>query len=80
MARSYVAREIVKLGGDPEYREGFVSDHGNIMLDVYNLEITDARLLEDTINCIPGVVENGLFAKRLADKVIVAGEKGLITF
>lgn len=77
MARSYVAREIVKLGGDPEYREGFISDHGNIILDVYNLEITDARQLEDTINCIPGVVENGLFAKRLADKVLVASDKGV---
>ncbi|STX44712.1 ribose 5-phosphate isomerase A [Legionella donaldsonii] len=77
MARSYVAREIVKLGGDPEYREGFISDHGNIILDVYNLEITDARRLEDTINCIPGVVENGLFAKRLADKVLVASENGV---
>lgn len=77
MARSYVAREIVKLGGDPEYREGFISDHGNIILDVYNLEITDARQLEDTINCIPGVVENGLFAKRLADKVLVASENGV---
>ena len=77
MARSYVAREIVKLGGDPEYREGFISDHGNIILDVYNLEITDAKRLEDTINCIPGVVENGLFAKRLADKVLVASENGV---
>jgi ribose 5-phosphate isomerase A len=80
MARSFVAREIVKLGGDPEYREGFISDYGNIILDVYNLEITVASALEEAINLIPGVVENGLFAKRLADKVIVATEKGLRVF
>lgn len=80
MARSFVAREIVKLGGDPEYRAGFISDHGNIILDVYNLEITTATTLEEAINLIPGVVENGLFAKRLADKVIVATEKEVRIF
>ncbi len=80
MARSFVARELVKLGGDPEYREGFITDNGNIILDVYNFEITTAMSLEDAINVIPGVVDNGLFAKRLADKVLVATEKGIVTF
>ena len=73
MARSFVARELVKLGGDPEYREGFISDNGNIILDVFNLEITTLMQLEDAINCIPGVVENGLFAKRRADVVLIGG-------
>lgn len=72
MARSYVARQLVKLGGDPEYREGFITDNGNIILDVFNLTITQPMALEDSINQIPGVVENGLFAHRLADKVLVA--------
>ncbi|KTD52952.1 ribose-5-phosphate isomerase RpiA [Legionella quateirensis] len=72
MARSFVARQLVKLGGDPEYREGFVTDNGNIILDVFNFTITTPMSLEDSINQIPGVVENGLFAHRLADKVLVA--------
>ncbi|RAP36694.1 ribose 5-phosphate isomerase A [Legionella quinlivanii] len=77
MARSMVARELVKLGGDPEYREGFVTDNGNIILDVYNFEIEDAMALEQAIKLLPGVVENGLFARELADKVIVAGKQGI---
>lgn len=72
MARSFVAREIVKLGGDPEYREGFVTDNGNIILDVYNLILNTPQSMEETIKLIPGVVENGLFAKRIADKVVIA--------
>ncbi|KTD07597.1 ribose-5-phosphate isomerase RpiA [Legionella jamestowniensis] len=72
MARSYVARELVKLGGDPEYREGFISDNGNIILDVYNFDITKPIELEESIKLIPGVVDNGLFAKRLADTVLIA--------
>jgi ribose 5-phosphate isomerase A len=79
MARSYVAREIVKIGGDPEYREGFVTDNGNIILDVSNLEITNAKELEEQFKLIVGVVETGLFAKRLADKIIIAGESGITT-
>lgn len=79
MARSFVARELVKLGGDPQYREGFVSDYGNIILDVYNLSITTPTALEEQINGIPGVVENGLFAKRVADKVLVANSNGVQT-
>ena len=73
MARSFVARELVKLGGSPEYREGFVTDNGNIILDVFNLDLTHP--LEEAINLIPGVLENGLFLKRLADVVLVADEK-----
>lgn len=80
LARSFVARELVKLGGDPEYREGFISDNGNIILDIYNLDIKVAASLEESIKLIPGVVENGLFAKRLADIVLVASEtKGVLT-
>ncbi|MCE3045182.1 ribose-5-phosphate isomerase RpiA [Legionella sp. 16cNR16C] len=77
MARSMVARELVKLGGDPEYRDGFVTDNGNIILDVYNFEIEDATALEQAIKLLPGVVENGLFARQLADKVIVAAKQGI---
>lgn len=77
MARSYVARQLVKLGGDPEYREGFVTDNGNIILDLYHLEINSPMALEDSINTIPGVVENGLFAKRTANKVLVAYADGV---
>ncbi|KTD24222.1 MULTISPECIES: ribose-5-phosphate isomerase RpiA [Legionella] len=80
MARSFVARELVQLGGDPAYREGFITDNGNIILDVYNLEITAAAVLEEKIKLIPGVVDNGLFAKRLADKVLVASESGVRVF
>ncbi len=72
MARGYVARELVKLGGDPEYREGFVSDYGNIILDVHNLNITEPMALEEKINNITGVVCNGIFATRGADIVLMA--------
>ncbi|STX27629.1 ribose 5-phosphate isomerase A [Legionella beliardensis] len=80
LARSFVAREIVKLGGDPVYREGFITDNGNIILDVYNLNISQPLALEKTIKLIPGVVENGLFAQRLADRVIVSNASGIVTF
>lgn len=79
MARSFVARQIVGLGGDPEYREGFITDNGNIILDVFNLPMGSMIELEDRINIIPGVVENGLFAHRLADKILVASAKGVAT-
>lgn len=71
MARSYVARELVILGGSPEYREGFVTDNGNIILDVYQLNINEPLLIEEKINNITGVVCHGLFAKRPADVVLV---------
>jgi ribose 5-phosphate isomerase A len=77
MARSYVARELVKLGGDPVYRQGVVTDNGNVILDVHNLTILDPVALEYQINNIVGVVTNGLFAKRGADIALLAGNSGL---
>lgn len=77
MARSYVAREIKKLGGDPEYRDGFITDNGNVILDVYNLNITKPVSLEETLNNIPGIVTNGIFARRGADKVLLATNEGI---
>ncbi|MCW8107102.1 ribose-5-phosphate isomerase RpiA [Alteromonas ponticola] len=79
MARSYVAREMVKLGGDPAYREGVITDNGNVILDVHNLEILDPRELEQKINNIAGVVTNGIFAMRGADVVLSATDKGVET-
>ncbi|WP_105199671.1 MULTISPECIES: ribose-5-phosphate isomerase RpiA [unclassified Pseudoalteromonas] len=79
MARSYVAREIVKLGGDPVYRQGVVTDNGNVILDVHNLQITDAKSLEQTLNQVVGVVTNGLFAHRGADTVIIGTPEGPTT-
>jgi ribose 5-phosphate isomerase A len=79
MARSYVARQIVKLGGDPVYREGFVSDNGNIILDVFNLDLSDPLSFEHKLNEIVGTVENGIFAARKADKILVATAEGVKT-
>ncbi|MCO4785648.1 ribose-5-phosphate isomerase RpiA [Marinomonas atlantica] len=79
MARSYVARELVKLGGDPVYREGVVTDNGNSILDVYNLEILDPVALETSIDGIVGVVTNGLFAKRAADILLLGTKDGIKT-
>ncbi|MCW8091585.1 ribose-5-phosphate isomerase RpiA [Alteromonas sp. ASW11-130] len=79
MARSYVARELVKLGGDPVYREGVVTDNGNVILDVHNLEILNPRELEAQINNIAGVVTNGIFALRGADIVLCAADSGVKT-
>jgi len=76
MARSHVARKLVALGGQPEYREDFVTDNGNIILDVHNLDILNPIEMEEKINNIVGVVTNGLFAKRPADVVLV-GESGI---
>ncbi|WP_158161830.1 ribose-5-phosphate isomerase RpiA [Grimontia hollisae] len=78
MARSYVARELVKLGGDPCYREGCITDNGNVILDVHNLKITNAKELEDKINAIPGVVTVGLFANRGADVVLEGTANGVV--
>ena len=77
MARSYVARELVKLGGDPVYREGVVTDNGNQILDVFNLHIASPTELENRINQIVGVVTNGLFAQRPADILLLATEQGV---
>ncbi|MGR5460748.1 ribose-5-phosphate isomerase RpiA [Vibrio alfacsensis] len=76
MARSYVARELVKLGGDPAYREGVVTDNDNMILDVYNMRITNPKDMEDKINGIAGVVTVGLFAHRGADVVITGTPEG----
>jgi ribose 5-phosphate isomerase A len=75
MARSYVARELVRLGGQPEWRQGFVTDNGNYILDVHNLQILAPAELEATLNQITGVVTNGLFARRGAD-VLLLGTAG----
>lgn len=79
MARSFVARELVKLGGDPVYREGFVTDNGNIILDVHNMKIDEPITMEAKINNITGVVTNGLFARRGADVLLLATENGVKT-
>ena len=79
MARSYVARTIVKLGGSPVYREGVITDYGNQIIDVWNLKITDPVKLEQIINNIPGVVTNGLFASRPADILLLGTENEVIT-
>jgi len=77
MARSYVARELVKYGGQPIYREGFVTDNGNIILDVHNLEITEPVRQEGELNNIAGVVTVGLFARRPADVLLLGTPEGV---
>lgn len=79
MARSHVARELVKLGGDPVYRQGVSTDNGNIILDVHNLAITDPVSMEMAINQIVGVVTNGLFASRPADVLLLGRAKSVDT-
>ncbi len=79
MARSAVARDIVELGGRPIYRMGFVTDNGNEILDVHDLTIADAALLERQLNNIPGIVTNGLFALRGADVLLIGSTDGVIT-
>lgn len=79
MARSYVAREIVKLGGSPVYRQGFTTDNGNVILDVWNLKILEPRKLEQTLNNIVGVVTNGLFAACSADILLLANKNRVET-
>ena len=72
-SRSYVARELVKLGGTPILRQGFITDHGNQILDVRDLQISNPMELEQKINLIPGVVDNGIFAYHKPGKIIVGG-------
>ena len=79
MARSYVARQIVKLGGTPVLREGFTTDNGNVILDVHNLKIMEPAKLEAELNNIPGVVTNGLFALRPADVLLLGTAAGVKT-
>jgi ribose 5-phosphate isomerase A len=80
MARSYVARQLVKMGGQPVWREGVVTDNGNAILDVHNLRLNDPIAFESAVNQIAGVVTVGLFARRRADVLIVAGNEGVKTF
>ena len=77
MARSYVARQLVKLGGSPVYREGVVTDNGNVILDVYDFPIHTPRKIEEEINNIVGVVTNGLFALRPADVLLLGTQDGV---
>ena len=77
MARSAVARELMKLRGSPSYREGFVTDNGNIILDVYQLDLLEPHRFEQQINQIVGVVENGIFAYRKADEVLMGTQDGV---
>jgi ribose 5-phosphate isomerase A len=79
MARAYVSREMVKLGGNPQLRQGFVTDNGNVILDVRNLHIVAPAELETRINQLPGVVTNGLFALRGADVLLLGTERGVET-
>ena len=79
MARSFVARELVKLGGDPVYREGVVTDNGNIILDVFNFSIAAPLAMEQKINAITGVVTNGLFALKPADLLLLGTSNGVKT-
>jgi ribose 5-phosphate isomerase A len=79
MARSYVARQLVKLGGQPVWREGVVTDNGNAILDVHHLRLTDPAAFETAVNQIAGVVTVGLFAHRGADVLVVAGDDGVRT-
>lgn len=80
MARSAVGRALVKLGGRPEWRGGFTTENGNLILDVHDLTINEPVALEQTLTLIPGVVTAGLFAKRGADRIILAGPDGLEDF
>ncbi len=77
MARSYVGREIVKLGGDPVYREGVTTDNGNVILDIHNMDISQPIRVEERLNNIVGVVTNGLFARRRADMLLLGTKDGV---
>jgi len=79
MARSHVARELAKLGGTPVWRQGFVTDNGNVILDVHHLEILKPVELETALNQIVGVVANGLFARRRADVLVLGSGRGVQT-
>jgi ribose 5-phosphate isomerase A len=80
MARSHVGRELRKLGGHPELREGFKTDNGNVVIDCHGLSIVDPPRLEAELNNIVGVVTNGLFARRAADLLLLGGPEGVRTF
>ncbi|MDX1800234.1 MAG: ribose-5-phosphate isomerase RpiA [Marinobacter sp.] len=77
MARSHVGREIVKLGGDPVYREGVITDNGNIIIDIHNMDLSRPIMMEEKLNQIVGVVSNGLFARRPADLLLLGTASGV---
>jgi len=77
MARSHVARKIAALGGRPVYRENIVTDNGNEILDIQGLDLRDPRTMESRLDAIAGVVCNGLFVRRPADRLLLAGENGV---
>ncbi|MEY4730895.1 MAG: ribose-5-phosphate isomerase [Pseudomonadota bacterium] len=79
MARSYVARQLIKLGGEPRYREGVMTDNGNVILDIHGLKILNPVEMESAINQITGVVCNGIFARRSADVVLLGSKDGVRT-
>jgi ribose 5-phosphate isomerase A len=79
MARSHVGRQIVNLGGDPVYREGVVTDNGNIIIDVHNMDISRPIYVEEQLNNVVGVVTNGLFARRRADLLLLGTKDGVKT-
>lgn len=77
LARSFVARKLVALGGEPVYREGIVTDNGNEVIDVYHLNLTDTVTIDHQINQIPGVIAHGLFPRGLCDKALIASDQGI---
>jgi ribose 5-phosphate isomerase A len=77
MARSFVARQLVVMGGQPELREGFITDNGNVILDVHNMDLVDPVRIEKELNNLPGVVTNGLWALRPADVVLMSTTSGV---
>ncbi len=79
MARSHVARKITAMGGVPVYRDGFVTDNGNRILDIHNLDLRDPRKVETQLDQVTGVVSNGLFVRRAADRLLLAGTQGIRT-
>lgn len=79
MARSHVARKITAMGGVPVYRDGFVTDNGNRILDIHNLDLRDPRKVETQLDQVTGVVSNGLFVRRAADRLLLAGAQGIRT-
>ena len=79
MARSYVAREVVKMGGHPRLREGFTTDNGNVVLDCHGMTLVDPPKIEAELNQIAGVVTNGIFARRPADVLLLAEASGVLT-
>ena len=77
LARSAISREVMKMGGRPVYRNNFVTDNGNQIIDVHNLDLSVPYEIEQTINNIPGVVENGIFSSRKADIILLGTESGV---